>query len=130
MRCIVKDINFISVKLHIFADSSWEAYSVSCYGRFTYNNGKINIVFLFGKCKVCPVGGTLSIPHLELVAAAMATRISKSIVQESNIVFERIIYWSDSLSTLHLIRNNTRRFCVFVDAHLAEIHGSSLISDC
>ena len=90
-RCIVKNINFISAELHIFADSSREAYSVSCYGRFTYNNGKIDIVFLFGKCKVCPVGGTLSIPRLELVATAMATRISKSIVQESNIVFERII---------------------------------------
>ena len=102
---------------------------MSCYGRFTYKNGKINIVFLFGKCKVCPVSGTLSIPRLELVTAAMATRISKSIVQESNIVFECIIYWSDSLSTLYLIRNNTRRFCVFVDVRLAEICGSSLVSD-
>ena len=70
----------------------------------------------------------MSIPHLELVAAAMAARVSKSIVQESNIVFDRVIFWSDSLSTLHLIRNNTRMFCFFVDACLAEIRGSSLVS--
>ena len=84
-RCIVKNINFISAELHIFTDSSRKAYSVNFYGHFTYNNSKIDVVFLFGKCKVCPVGGTLSIPRLELVAAAMATRISKSIVQESSI---------------------------------------------
>ena len=59
----------------------------------------------------------------------MATHVSRSILQESNITFSRIIFWSDSLSTLHLLRNNTRRFCVFVDALLAEIHGLSLVSD-
>ena len=57
----------------------------------------------------------------------MATRISKSIVQESYIVFERIIYWPDSLSTLYLIRNSTRRFCDFVDTRHAEICDSSLV---
>ena len=91
-RCIVKNNNFISAEMHIFPDSSHEVYSVSVYGRFTYNNSKIDVVFLFGKCKVCPVGDTFPIPRLELVAAAMATRISKSIVLDSNIDFECTIY--------------------------------------
>ena len=78
--------------MHVFADSSRDAYSGICFGCFTYNDDKVTIVFLFGKCKVCPVGGTLSISHLELVAAAMATLISKSIVQESNISFKRTVY--------------------------------------
>ena len=53
-------------------------------------------------------------------------------IQESKIMFDRIVYWSDSLATLHLIRNTTRRFGVFVDARLAEIpvRSSSCISDC
>ena len=97
-----------SAEMHVFADSSHDAYSVSCFRRFKYDDDKIAVVFLFGKCKVYPVVGTLLVPCLEFVAAAMATRISKSIAQESNIVFERTFYWSDSLSTLHLIRNSTR----------------------
>ena len=117
-------------EMHVFADFNHEEYSVvSCYGCFTYNNGKIVDAFLFEKCKIFLFGDTLSFLHLELVAAVMATRISKSIVQESNIVFEHTIYWSDSLPTLHLICNHTRRFCVFVDARLAEIRDSSLVSD-
>ena len=67
--------------MHVFADSSRNAYIVSCFGRFIYDDDKIAVVFLFGKCKVCPIGGTLSIPRWELVAVAMATRISKSIAQ-------------------------------------------------
>ena len=70
-------------------------------------------------------GGASTIPRLELVAAALATRIASSMLQESNIKYERVIYWSDSLATLHLIRNNTRRFCIFVDSRLAEIRESS-----
>ena len=73
------------------------AYAVACFGRFTYSDNSVSVVFLFGKCKVCPVGGTLTIPRLELVAATLAMRVSKFMLQE----YERIIYWSDSLSTLH-----------------------------
>ena len=41
--------------------------------------------------------------------------------------YERVIYWSGSAATSHLIRNSTRRFAVFVYARLAEIRESSLI---
>ena len=97
------------------------------FGRFTYNDDTVSMQFLFGKCKVCPMSGSLTIPRLELVAAALATRIACSVSQESNIKYERVVYWSDSSATLHLIRNNTRRFCVFVDLRSAEIRGSSLV---
>ena len=53
------------------------------------------------------MSGTLTIPRLELVAAALATRIACSVLQESNIKYERSIYWSDSLATLHLIHNKS-----------------------
>ena len=128
-QCIVKDDTYKHAKMHLFADSSHEAYAVTCFGRFEYNDNTVSVVFLFGKCKVCPMGGALTIPRLELVAAALATRIANSMLQESNIKYERIVYWSDSLATLHLIHNNTRRFCVFVDSRLAEIRESSCVTD-
>ena len=110
-----------------FSDSSHVAYAVTCFGKFIYDDGTVSMQFLFGKCNMCPMSGSLTIPRLELVAAALATRIACSVLQESNIKYERVIYWSDSSATLHLIRNNTLRFCVFVDSHLAEIQESSLV---
>ena len=63
--------------------------------------------FLFGKCKISPVNGSLTIPRLELVAALLATRVASSLLEESNIKYERVTYWSDSTAVLHLIRNIT-----------------------
>ena len=48
------------------------------------------------------MSGALTIPRLELVAAALATRIVCSMLQTSNVKYERVIYWSNSLATLHL----------------------------
>ena len=80
---------------------------------------------MFGKCKICPVSCTLKIPHLELVVAALATRVATSMLQESNIKYDRVVYWSDSLATLHLIRNTTLHFGIFV----SEIQSSSSVMD-
>ena len=59
--------------MHVFADSSRDAYAVTCFARFVYNDNTASVIFLFGKCKVCPMSGALTIPRLELVAAALAT---------------------------------------------------------
>ena len=115
--------------MHVFLDSSREAYAVMCFGRFVHNDDTVSVRFLFGKCKVCPTNGSLTIPHLKLVAAALATRIACSVLQESNIKYEHVVYWSDSSATLYLIRNNTRRFCVFMDSRLAEIWEYSCIQN-
>ena len=75
------------------------------------------------------MSGALTIPQLELVAAALATCIACSVLQESKIKYKRIVYWSDSSATLHLIRNNTHRFFVFIDSCLAEIQESSCVQN-
>ena len=113
-----------------FSDSRRVVYAVTCFGRFIFNDGTVSMQFLFGKCKVCPMSGSLTIPQLELVAGASATRIACSVLQESNIKYERVVYWSDLSATLHLICNNTCRFCLFVDLRLAEIRKSSLVHNC
>ena len=66
--------------MHVFSDSSRDAYAVTCFGRFVNNDNTVSVRFLFGKSKVCPMSGSLTIPRLELVAAALATRIACSIL--------------------------------------------------
>ena len=123
--CIVRNNSYKSVEMHSFSDVRRTAYAVTCFGRFIYHDGSVSLQFLFGKSKFCPVSGSLSIPCLELVAASLTTRVACSVLQESNIKYECVIYWFDSAATLHLIRNSTRRFGVFADAHLAEIRETS-----
>ena len=110
-----------------FLDASRTTYTVTCFRRFIYYDRSVSLQFLFGKNKVCPVSGSLTILHLELVVASLAIRLACSMLQESNIKYVRVVYWSYSAATLHLIWNSTRHFGVFVDARLAEIHESSLL---
>ena len=102
-RCIVKNSTYKNAEMHVFTDSSQEAYAVTYFGRITYSDDTMSVIFLFGKDKVCPMSGALTILRLELVAAVLATRIAFSVLMESNVKYERVIYWSDSLATLHLI---------------------------
>ena len=66
-----KNDTYKHAKLHVFVDSSRDPYAVTCFGRFEYNDNTVPVVFLFSKCMVCPMGGALTIPRLELVAATL-----------------------------------------------------------
>ena len=68
LRCVTKNSTYKSAEMHVFANSSREAYAVTCFGRLTYSDDTVSVAFLFGKCKMCPMSGTLTIPRLELVA--------------------------------------------------------------
>ena len=127
-RCIIPNANYTKAELHVFADSSKLAYASVCYGRFVFNDGLVIVRFIFGKCKICPSDGSISIPRLELVAASLAARISKKMIEELDIKFDDVFYYSDSISTLQLINNTSRRFGVFVDGRLAEIRENSPIN--
>ena len=128
-RCVVKSGTYRSAEMHVFAYSNHEAYSVICFGSRTYDDGSVSVTFLFGKSKVCLMSRVLMIRHLELVAAALVTRTACSVLQESGIKYERVIYWYDSSATLHLLQNNACRFCIFINSRLAEIRESSCVEN-
>ena len=81
-RCIVNSNFYKSAEMHVFTDSSRDAYAVACFGRFIYSDNSVSVIFLFEKCKVCTVGGTLSIPHLVLVAAVLSMSVVKCTLQK------------------------------------------------
>ena len=74
-----------------FSDASRTAYAVVCFGRFIYHDCTVSLQLLFGENKVCPVSGTLAIPPLKLFAAALATHVACSVLQESNVKYERVV---------------------------------------
>jgi len=58
-------------------------------------DGKFNAQFIAAKSRVTPLK-ELTIPHLELQAAILASHLGKSILEESCLKFERVGYLSDS----------------------------------
>ncbi|KAL9982155.1 hypothetical protein ACROYT_G010965 [Oculina patagonica] len=110
-----------TVQPHMFSDASEYAYAASAYLRLSNPYRHIQCSFVFGKCRNSPVKRP-TIPCLELMASLMAVRISNMIKAELDLPVDHVTFWTDSLTVLQYIRNETRRFHRFVATRLEEIH--------
>ena len=113
--------NNSTVQLHLFSDASEYAYSAVAYLRLNDHGGHVQCAFVLGKCRNASLKRP-TIPRLELMASLMAVRISSLIRGELEIPIDRVTFWTDSVTVLQYIRNETRRFHRFVATRLEEIH--------
>ena len=68
-----------------------------------------------GKSRLAPLDkNVLIIPKLELSAAVVAVRMKVKLLEESNISINKVYFWVDSKTVLRYIRNESKRFSVFV----------------
>lgn len=107
-----------TVQRHMFSDATEYAYAASAYLRLSGPCGHIQCSFVFGKCHNSPVKRP-TIPRLELMASLMTVRMIKA---ELDLPVDHVTFWTDSLTVLQYIRNETRRFHCFVATRLEEIH--------
>jgi len=110
--------------LIIFCDASRLAFGACAYVRWKVQEGKYEVRFVAAKSRVAPLK-ELTIPRLELQAAVVASRLAKTILEESRFNFSRIIYFSDSLVVLAWIQGQTRCYKPFVSCRVGEIQSSS-----
>ena len=108
------------VQLHLFCDSSSKAYAVAAYFRSEVD-GKVTVSFVAAKSRVAP-NKLVSIPRLELQAAVMASRLSKTIKDEHTISIPSTFLWSDSKIVLTWIKSETHQFRQYVAHRVEEIH--------
>ena len=91
-------------QLHGFSDASDQAFAAVVYLRASYSDGTVELRIIGAKTRVAPTKKQ-SIPCLELLGAVilarLVTTILKSLPQEVP-----VIYWTDSMTTLHWIRNH------------------------
>ena len=116
--------NVKTVELHHFADASEKGYGTVSYIRFIDINGRLECTLLGSKTRLAPIK-SLSIPRLELSAAALAVKVNHSIVRALRLPLDQIFFWTDSIAVLKYIRNVSSRFHVFVANRLAVIHDGS-----
>ena len=79
---------------------------------------------LWGKLCVAPVKAT-TIPRLELTAATVSVRVGESINEELDEPAESKTCWTDSITVLKYIRNDKKRFHVFVANRLQVIRDAT-----
>lgn len=76
------------------------------------------------KSRVAPLKQT-SIPRMELTAACVAVRVDQMLKRELEIPVNETYFWTDSMTVLRYICNETSRFQTFVANRLAIIHDGS-----
>ena len=100
-------------QLHHFCDASEKAYGVVTYLRVLSATGNIHVSLLMGKGRVAPLK-YVSIPRLELCGAVQAVKVDAMLREELDVDLLPSTFWTDSHVVLGYIRNETRRFKVFV----------------
>ena len=98
--------------LIVFCDASRLAFGTCAYVRWKLFEGKFGVK-------------ELTIPRLELQAAVMASRLGKTIITESRLLFEAVIYFSDSRVVLAWIKGQPRSYKPFVSSRISEIQDKS-----
>ncbi|CAG7701870.1 unnamed protein product [Allacma fusca] len=100
------------IQLHIFSDSSEEAFASVAYLRIIFGP-TISTAFVLAKTKVAPLK-PISIPRLELQTAVVGTRLARTIKKELNFRAHSAHFWPVSRIVLCWIRSDARKFKQFV----------------
>lgn len=112
-------------ELHMFSDGSENCYGACGYVRIVDSGGQISTALIASKNKLVPRKKVLTIPKIELSAAALGVRLARSLRQEISVSLTAVYFWTDSRAVLAMIRNVTTRFPRFEANRLAEIEAGS-----
>ena len=114
----------VQIQLHHFSDASVVAYGAVSYLRLLNMNGQVFCRFILAKSKLAPLK-QMTIPRLELTAAALSVKLDKVIRREIDLPIEKSIFWTDSTLVLQYIQNEDKRFHTYVANRVALIHEGS-----
>ena len=114
-----------SSQLHHFSDASEAGFGSVSYLRLVNAQEDVHCSFLCARSLVAPLK-TITIPRLELSAAAISVKQDKVLRRELEIPIDhQSIFWTDSTAVLRYVRNETKRFHTFVANRVAVIRDGS-----
>ena len=125
-RCI-KPTNsggMVSCQIHHFCDASQSAYGAVSYLRLVDIYDQIHCSFLIGRSRLAPLKQT-TIPRLELSAATVSIRLNKILKKELEIPVDTITFWTDSMTVIRYIENESKRFHTYVANRVSFIREDS-----
>lgn len=107
------------LEIHGFADASERAYGAVVYLRVE-EAGEVHVTLLQSKSKVAPLK-QISLPRLELCAAAMLSKLVAHLRKVLDLGSVPAHLWSDSAVTLAWLRGHPSKWTTFVANRVAEI---------
>lgn len=111
--------------IHVFSDTSEQAYGAVAYLRTENQQGEVEVSFLAARSRVAPKKQQ-SIPRLELCATLTGAQLAKVITTELTLSIRSLKLWSDSSTVLTWLHSDSWRYKVFVGTQVAEIQGQDL----
>ncbi|XP_071085625.1 uncharacterized protein [Haliotis cracherodii] len=111
-------------QLHIFSDASNEGYGLTAYLWLKNEMGKVHCSLVMAKARVMPIK-KVTTPRLKLTAACVAVRLSRILQKELQYKLTDIFYWTDSMSVIGYVNNETSRFKTFVANRITIIRDGS-----
>ena len=93
------------------------------YWHLFNSTGKAAVSFVYGQVKPAPVHPT-SILRLELCGAVLATQATRRVLKEIDMEMAKVTYYTDSKVVQGYIRNESKRFYVYVANRVQEIHST------
>ena len=114
-RCIKpKDFgHIVNYSIHHFSDASSIAYGQASYLRVENSKGDVSSTLLVGKSRVAPIK-PVTIPRLELTAATVSAKVAALLRTEISIEPCPEFFWTDSEVVLGYLKNERKRFYLFV----------------
>ena len=103
----------VTTEIHHFCDASQCAYRAVSYLRQVNSDGQAHCSFLIGKSRLAPLK-QMSIARLELAAATVSVRLNKLLKNELETPIDEIIFWTDSMTVLRYIANESKRFHTYI----------------
>ncbi|KAL1268410.1 hypothetical protein QQF64_033773 [Cirrhinus molitorella] len=124
-RCFISEkIGKIQkIELHHFSDASSAGYGQCSYIRIVADE-QVHCALVMGKARVAPTK-VFSIPRLELTAATVSAAVSHVLREELDLKVNQEFFWTDSQVVLGYIKNEARRFHVFVSNRVQKIRDST-----
>ena len=129
IRCWQKEDyrNLSVIELHHFSDASETGHGACSYLRTVDSQGEVSVHLVMAKARVVPQA-SVTIPRLELMAAVVAARLSVILERELRLEKVQHFYWTDSNIVLGYLRNDSKRFKIFVANRIQEIQDISRAS--
>ena len=114
------------VELHHFSDVSVTAYGSATYVRLVNTGDEVQCSLLYTCYRVVPLK-QMTIPRLELAAAALSIQQDQLVRRELSLPIVNSTFWTDSTIVLAYINNEKRCFHMYVSNRLAVIHSGSTL---